>query len=113
MRLLDQVLNHRAVGAGDLDGEGDIEAEALAIVAVADAHLAGDGGLRRNGDLGLARHGLQSAQKARRIPRRKELLRIRPGPAPAAELLRGGEWAIRGGAIRGGQADRRNFSGWF
>ena len=32
MRLLDQVLNHRAVGAGDLDGEGDIEAEALAMV---------------------------------------------------------------------------------
>ncbi|KAG0923734.1 hypothetical protein G6F32_014165 [Rhizopus arrhizus] len=71
------------------NGEGQLGLDAETGRDLADAHLAGDGGVGRQRDLGLAGHELQRAQEAGRIAGREQLLRVGARAAGAAQLARG------------------------
>src|SRR3546814_9745508 len=89
--LVHDRLGDVALEARQADHQLDVEAEALAVVAWADADLGRHGAVVRDLHLLLSGGDLNGAEKAGRIAGGEELLWIVALAARPAELLRGGK----------------------
>ena len=88
MGLLDEVLDHGLVEPGHRDGQLGSDAEALAVIARADADIGRNACVFRDPHLLLAGDELERAEEAGRIAHGEELLGIGAFAATAAEFLR-------------------------
>lgn len=78
--LIDELADSGLVHAGHIDREFHFDAESLLIVVRAEAHLAGDRGVRRNVDLRFSGDKLQRPEKTRGITGGKSCSGFVPGP---------------------------------
>ena len=87
MGLFGEFLHRGVFQAGRMDGQRDLEAEALQVIARAETDFRGHVGFRREARTAFAGDEFQRAQKARGVTGGEELLGVGPGaPLPPISL---------------------------